>query len=64
MTPIKRVILDGTAVYYEDWAAYCTLVAVCPSEEQANSLAVILMNYHQVPLLTNADAPIKLKLVP
>lgn len=50
MTPLKRIIWDGFAVYTEDHAGITQLVCVGANERQTEWLVNSLKEYHKVPV--------------
>lgn len=48
VTPLKKLILDGFALYTEDFAGIKTLVCVAVDEAQAQWLAGSLSTFHKV----------------
>lgn len=48
VTPLKKLILDGLAIFTEDFAGVRTLVCVAEGEDQANWLINSLAGYHKV----------------
>lgn len=50
VTPLKKIIWDGFAIYTQDHADIITLVAVGANERQAEWLVGCLEAYHKVPV--------------
>jgi len=50
VTPLKKIIWDGFAIYTQDHADIITLVAVGANERQAEWLVASLEAYHRVPV--------------
>lgn len=48
MTPIKAIVVVGTAIYTEDWAGLRELQCVGASPEKAEWVAAGLSKYHKV----------------
>lgn len=56
MTPIKRFILIGNAIYVEDYSGWLRLVAMCPTQEDLEFTIHSLKDFHGVPAVVRDQA--------